>query len=55
MVINANDGDMFTLKMRAGLPGVWEVVCHVQDHLAKGMVNNYKVYPKGECPLPALS
>lgn len=50
-----NDGNMFTLPMKAGLQGVWQVLCHVNNHLSDGMVGDYQVYPSGSCPLPPLS
>jgi len=50
-----NDGNMFALQMNASGPGQWELICHVNNHLADGMVDNYRVYPAGSCPLPKLS
>jgi hypothetical protein len=52
---SANDGEMFTLKMEAGLPDVWQVVCHVQNHLSKGMVAGYRFWEQGECSLVSLA
>ncbi|KAH8625750.1 Cupredoxin [Alternaria alternata] len=34
--------------------GQWQVICHVQNHSTKGMVANYRVYPKDNCPLEPL-
>ncbi|KAE8453962.1 hypothetical protein EG329_007738 [Mollisiaceae sp. DMI_Dod_QoI] len=50
-----NDGNMMTLQMNATATGIWQVLCHVNDHLSAGMEGNYQVYPKAGCPLPALS
>ncbi|KAF2085751.1 Cupredoxin [Saccharata proteae CBS 121410] len=49
-----NDGNMFALFMQPEMRGVWEVICHVNDHLMNGMVHNYVVYPREECPLEKL-
>lgn len=50
-----NDGVGKTLLTDASGTGKWQVVCHVNDHLEKGMVGDYQVYPKGQCPLEPLS
>lgn len=44
-----NDGEMAPLYMRATGAGLWQVICHVDDHLAKGMVANYWVMQEN-CP-----
>jgi FtsP/CotA-like multicopper oxidase with cupredoxin domain len=49
-----NDGNGHTLYMNATSRGLWQVVCHVNNHHRMGMVGNYRVYGEGECPLPAL-
>lgn len=52
---NLNDGEMHTLFMRAALPGVWQVLCHVNNHLSGGMEHDYQIYPLSSCPLPKLT
>ncbi|KAI5258094.1 Cupredoxin [Aureobasidium subglaciale] len=52
--ISINDGVGKTLYMDATGPGLWQVICHVDNHQAKGMVANYKVF-QNNCPLPSLS
>lgn len=44
-----NDGISKTLYMNATDLGLWQVICHVQDHHQMGMVANYLVKPRGEC------
>lgn len=34
---------MATLYMNATMPGSWQVLCHVNEHLAKGMMGYYSV------------
>jgi FtsP/CotA-like multicopper oxidase with cupredoxin domain len=53
--ISLNDGVGKTLVMQAYGQGLWQVICHVDNHHELGMVANYNVYPAGQCPLPALS
>ena len=50
-----NDGAFATLQMNATATGIWQVLCHVSNHLSEGMQNFYQVYPKGSCPLPELA
>lgn len=50
-----NDGNMMTLQMTATATGIWQAICHVNDHLSAGMDGLYQVYPKGDCPLDKLS
>ncbi|KAK0930467.1 hypothetical protein LTR29_016681 [Friedmanniomyces endolithicus] len=52
--VSLNDGVGKTLYMNATGGGKWQVICHVNNHQTKGMVNDYEVYPAGQCPLPAL-
>jgi FtsP/CotA-like multicopper oxidase with cupredoxin domain len=52
--ISVNDGVGKTLVMDAWGQGLWQVICHVGNHQAKGMLLNYRVYGAGECPLPSL-
>lgn len=49
------DGTMYALYMTADLPGVWQLVCHVNDHLNEGMQQDYRVYPASSCPLTPLA
>ncbi|KAG9765097.1 Cupredoxin, partial [Aureobasidium melanogenum] len=49
-----NDGIGKTFIMDATGSGMWQVVCHVDKHLSRGMVVNYKVYSKN-CPLDPLA
>ena len=44
---------MMALFMTANVYGWWELICHVADHQAKGMVANYWVH-KQPCPLRPL-
>ena len=57
--MSINVGEMFTLNMNAQLPGIWQIICHVNMHQAFGMEQNYIVYETkfgGQtCPLPALT
>lgn len=41
--------NMATLFMQATGAGLWQLICHVDDHLAKGMVANYWVM-QDNCP-----
>jgi hypothetical protein len=50
--ISLNDGVGKTLVMDATGRGMWQVICHVDNHHAKGMVANYRVYSAAQCPLP---
>ncbi|KAK0347742.1 hypothetical protein LTS02_009782 [Friedmanniomyces endolithicus] len=52
--MSVNDGVGKTLYMDAVGGGKWQVICHVDNHQALGMVSDYQVYPAGQCPLPAL-
>ena len=44
-----NDGNMAALYMNATGKGLWQVICHVNNHVAKGMVSNYWVMTDN-CP-----
>jgi hypothetical protein len=46
---------MKTLHSTMGSVGEWQVICHVDNHLAFGMQDNYIVYPTQGCPLPKLA
>lgn len=50
-----NDGNMVTLQMNASATGIWQVICHVNNHLSDGMDGLYQVYPPGACPLSKLA
>lgn len=52
--VSINDGVGRTLYMNATNPGKWQVLCHVSNHQAKGMVADYQIWPQSTCPLPAL-
>lgn len=52
--ISLNDGVGKTLVMDAWGQGLWQVICHVGNHQAMGMLLNYQVYGAGMCPLPGL-
>lgn len=45
---------MKTLNSKMVAEGEWQVICHVDNHLAFGMQDNYIVYPTASCPLPKL-
>lgn len=45
---------MKTLHSTMGAVGQWQPICHVNNHLAFGMVDNYRIYPANSCPLPKL-
>ncbi|KAI9930690.1 hypothetical protein ASPWEDRAFT_39581 [Aspergillus wentii DTO 134E9] len=47
--ISINDGEMFSLFMKATTPGTWQAICHVDDHLMGGMVAYYTVSDT-KCP-----
>jgi FtsP/CotA-like multicopper oxidase with cupredoxin domain len=49
--ISINDGVGKTLVMDAVGEGLWQVICHVDNHHALGMVSNYRVYNAGQCKL----
>jgi len=49
-----NDGVGKTLVMNATGAGLWQVICHVENHMNAGMVANYKVY-SSNCPLKPLA
>jgi FtsP/CotA-like multicopper oxidase with cupredoxin domain len=51
--VSINDGVGKTLVMDAVGKGLWQVICHVDNHHALGMVSNYRVYGAGQCPLPS--
>jgi FtsP/CotA-like multicopper oxidase with cupredoxin domain len=53
--ISINDGVGKSLVMDAVGEGLWQVICHVDNHHALGMVSNYHVYSAGQCALPSLS
>lgn len=53
--VSLNDGVGHALYMNATAVGKWQVICHVNNHQAKGMVADYQIYPAGECPLPPPS
>ena len=46
--VDINDGIMATLFMQATNSGLWQLICHITEHLQKGMVANYWV--KDDCP-----
>lgn len=50
--VSLNDGVGKTLYMTAAEPGLWQVICHVDNHQTKGMVANYNVRPEGQCSSP---
>ena len=49
-----NPGQMITTTMTAMNPGLWQLICHMNTHLSKGMEANYMIY-EGNCPLPPLA
>jgi hypothetical protein len=49
--VGVNDGVGKTLVMDAWGQGLWQVICHVGNHHAMGMVLDYRVYGEGGCPL----
>jgi hypothetical protein len=51
---SANDGVGKTLYTKAVDEGLWQVICHVQNHQTRGMLANYRIYPADDCPLPPL-
>jgi hypothetical protein len=53
-VTAVSPGEMFTLFMNATGIGLWQVICHVSDHQAMGMVGDYWVHDE-PCPLLPLS
>ena len=50
-----NDGNMMTLQATMYATGIWQVICHVSNHLSDGMQGLYQVYPKASCPLDKLA
>jgi hypothetical protein len=46
---------MKTLHATMGSIGEWQLICHVNNHLAMGMMDIYRVYPSETCPLPKLA
>lgn len=53
--LSLNDGVMQALPMMARGVGEWQLICHVSDHLQRGMEDPYVVYPAGKCPLGKLA
>jgi hypothetical protein len=51
---SANDGVGKTLYTTAVGEGLWQVICHVQNHQTRGMLANYRVYSAEDCPLTPL-
>jgi hypothetical protein len=51
---SANDGVGKTLYTTAVDEGLWQVICHVQNHQTRGMLANYRVYSAEDCPLAPL-
>jgi len=50
-----NPGMMDTATMVATNPGWWQVICHFNTHLSKGMEANYRIFGfDEECPLQRL-
>lgn len=51
-----NPGQMKTVTMTAANPGWWQLICHFNTHLSKGMEANYIIYGGvgPECTLPPL-
>ncbi|KAF2095204.1 Cupredoxin [Rhizodiscina lignyota] len=51
-----NPGQMITVTMNAANPGWWQVICHFNQHLSKGMEANYIVHGGvgNDCTLPPL-
>lgn len=49
-----NPGQMVTVNMTALNPGQWQLICHFNTHLSKGMEANYIIY-QNNCPLPPLA
>ena len=50
-----NPGQMLTTHMTALNPGSWQLICHFNTHLSKGMEAWYRIYaPWEECPLVPL-
>lgn len=52
--VSINDGVGKTLVMDAVGEGIWQVICHVDNHHAMGMMSNYRVSGEGECRVPSL-
>lgn len=44
------DGNMATLFLQATGAGLWQLICHVDDHLTKGMVTSYWAMQEENCP-----
>ena len=42
-------GTMVTLYMNATGPGQWQLICHINEHVSKGMVTYYNIKDE-ECP-----
>jgi hypothetical protein len=49
-----NDGVAKTFYQTATALGKWQVICHVNNHHSAGMVADYQIWPKGQCPLAPL-
>jgi hypothetical protein len=49
-----NDGVSKTFFQDATALGKWQVICHVNNHHAAGMVADYQIWPEGRCPLAPL-
>jgi manganese oxidase len=54
--IPLNPGQMITATMTAANPGWWQLICHFNTHLSKGMEASYIIYGGvgPQCNLPPL-
>jgi hypothetical protein len=52
---NGNNRINKTLYTTTVGEGLWQIICHVQNHLTLGMVAKNRVYAEEECPLPPLA
>lgn len=55
-VMPINPGQARTVTMAASNPGWWQVICHDNTHLSRGMEANYIIHGGvgGPCPLKPL-
>lgn len=48
--LDINDGEMLTLYMTTTTPGVWMLLCHVNDHISLGGMGAYYTVSDNKSP-----
>jgi FtsP/CotA-like multicopper oxidase with cupredoxin domain len=55
IILDINDGEMFTLYMTATTPGVWMMLCHIGDHISVGGMAAFYTVSDNKSPNPNLA